>query len=280
MVADAEGVNLLIRYDAEGDLNMTDLRNYSKLYDENEVELVEKTFIPLSDNLKRKQFVNGTVELIDANLTFDPMRPYIDLGTQKKAPRKYIQKELNWFLSQDLSINGHVDDVEIWKQIAAKETGHVNSNYGWMVFSKENGDQYAHAVYQLKTNPNGRQSTCIYMRPTMQVEWNDRVHADHDFACTFATQHLIRNERLDYIVWQRSMDLIFGFVNDFAWHCYVYQKMLSELNMDSSIQIKPGRVLYHAGSAHIYERHFDLLRGVVDEYTTDGVKQLELNFAA
>jgi len=235
------------------------------IYNHNSMELIEKAFIPLYEKYQRREFVNGTVELIDAHLKFEPTDKYINLGTKKNAPQKYIQKELNWYLSQSLSIKDHVDDVEIWSRVATKDAGRVNSNYGWCVLSDENYSQFDHALRQLIDSPNGRQSVCIYTRPSIQVEWNDGVHADHDFICTYATQHFIRDGRLEYIVYMRSNDAIFGLINDFAWHYHVYLRFMSRLS-ENGINLEPGLIHWNAGSLHIYERHYELLRDVVEEY--------------
>jgi thymidylate synthase len=253
--------------------SMTDLRDYSKLYDENETEIIEKVFKFLYEKLLKQEFINETVEIIDAHFKLNPMKPYLDFGTKKKASRKYIVKEIAWYLSNNLSILGYVDDVEIWKKIATKNTGYVNSNYGWCLFSRENGEQYKNALQQLLDNPDGRQSVCIYTRPSIQIEWNDGIHADHDFICTHISQHLIRNKKLEYIVYQRSADQIFGVINDFAWHSFIYQKMLCELN-EKGLFINPGIIHYNAGSAHIYERHYQLLKDIISEYTCDDKQRI------
>jgi thymidylate synthase len=248
---------------------MFDNRDYKLLYDSNESLLVENVMKPLVKKLDVNDTIAGTVELIDAHFTLDPRKPYLDYGTQKKLPRKYILKELNWYLSQDLCINGHVDDIEIWSKVCSQPGHMVNSNYGWCIFSKENGDQnnsqYDFALKQLIAHPEGRQSVCFYSRPAMQWEWNDNVHASHDFTCTFCTQHFIRNNKLEYIVNMRSNDLYFGTGPDFAWHCYVYQKMLGDLKA-AGLDVDWGSIRWNAGSLHIYERHWDLLRDIIREY--------------
>jgi thymidylate synthase len=238
-------------------------------FDNNACELVEKALIPLKTKLDRKEVVAGTVELINLHLTFDPREIFIDLGTSKRAPRKYIKKELDWYLSKDRRITGHIDDVEIWRSCAAPN-GMVNSNYGWCIFSTENCEQFDRAVEQLLQHEDGRQSVCIYTRPSIQHEWNDDVNAHHDFICTFATQHFIRNGKLEYIVYMRSNDLIFGLINDYAWHAYVYEQMLNEVNRVRKevglSAIDYGNIYWNDGSGHVYERHWELLEKVVDEY--------------
>ena len=52
----------------------------------------------------------------------------------------------------------YVDDIpgetpKIWKDIASDE-GKINSNYGWCIYSEENGYQYHNVKRELKNNPN------------------------------------------------------------------------------------------------------------------------------
>jgi thymidylate synthase len=235
-----------------------------ELYDSNETELITKIFRPLNEKLRDNVKVAGTVEFVDAHIKFDPKKPYLDFGTIKKAPRKYIEKELAWYLSKNLSIKGYMEDVEIWNKICTDDKKRVNSNYGWCVFGPKNGNgkesQYDFALQQLKEHPDGRQSVIFYSRPSMQYEWNDNVHAKHDFTCTYCTQHLIRDNKLEYIVNMRSNDAIFGLINDFAWHCYVYDRLIQDLGVEY------GTIHWNAGSLHVYERHWELLQNIVKEY--------------
>jgi thymidylate synthase len=239
-----------------------------ELYGKNEIELLEKVFKPLYDKLIVGDTVAGTVELIDAHVTLDPKYKFLDFPA-KKAPRKYQQKELDWYTSKSLSIHPHVEDVEIWKNVATPD-GHVNSNYGWMVFSPENGDgvksQYEYAIEQLRVHPDGRQSVIFYNRPSMQWEWNDGKHASHDFTCTFSTWHGIRNNKLEYILYMRSNDAWFGLVNDFRWACEVYENMFHGYRSVTGIDIEYGSIHWNACSLHVYERHYDLLKRVVEDY--------------
>jgi thymidylate synthase len=51
----------------------------------------------------------------------------------------------------------------------------------------------------------------------------------------------------------RSNDAIFGYLNDYAWHKYVLDKMGDDL------QIEKRKMIWVSGSLHIYERHFHLI---------------------
>jgi len=241
-----------------------------EVFGSNEKTILINAFLPLYEKLKRNDTVAGTVELIGSHFILDPSQPFLNFADIKKSPQKYIKKELDWYLSQDRCITGYVDDVQIWSAICTKDTKRVNSNYGWCVYSPENSNgqksQFDFALEQLLKSPEGRQSVIFYNRPQMQWEWNDGINASYDFTCTFSTQHFIRNGKLEYLVYMRSNDAIFGFINDFAWHCHVYNDLLEKLNATREVKIERGNIHWNAGSFHVYERHYELLEQICEEF--------------
>lgn len=162
----------------------------------------------------------------------------------------YVQRELEWYLSQSLSVYDIPNTPKIWTQICDKD-GMINSNYGWCIFSKENGEQYKHCLEQLKESYDSRRAMMIYTRPSMQTDYNKNGMSD--FMCTNSVQCLIRNHTLYYIINQRSCDAIFGWKNDIQWHKWVCNKLLTDLHLTNS------KIIHQVGSLHIYERHFYLI---------------------
>lgn len=208
----------------------------------------------LANDIKLERFIQDRsgVKLVERRavlLDLDPADPIIDVGAWR-TNEEYVKKELAWYLSEDRNITGHVDDVKIWKQVADKD-GVVNSNYGWCLFSEENGLQYQHVIEELVANPSSRRASMIYTRPSM---WTDATeNGRNDFICTWGAQAYIRDERLEYHVLQRSCDQLYGFFNDLAWHCYVAQLLAEDL--DAGL----GHLYYFIDSLHVYERHFPRL---------------------
>ena len=179
----------------------------------------------------------------------------------RKPNYDYAKREIQWYESQSLYVKDIPGEVpKIWQMCADKD-GKINSNYGWCIFSEENGDQFNHCVERLLNDPFTREACMIYNRPSMQVDCN--TNGMHDFMCTYSTQ-LFLNEvdegkfRLDYTVFQRSCDSCYGYNNDFLWHDYVHNKLVDELNKKGLSVIK-GDMIYNCGSLHVYERHFKFL---------------------
>lgn len=176
-----------------------------------------------------------------------------------RAPNKdYIEKELRWYRSQSLFVKDLGAPVpKIWTDVSSTK-GKINSNYGWCVFSADNGYQYVSARTQLLKDKNTRKAIMIYTRPGMQSEWN--TDGMSDFMCTNNVQLFIRNNKLIYIVNQRSCDAVFGYTNDVAWHNYVYKLLLEDLQ-EVYPEVESEHVNYICGSLHVYPRHQKLLEG-------------------
>ena len=168
-----------------------------------------------------------------------------------KVNYDYVMREIQWYESQSLNVNDIPGGAPaIWNQVSDPD-GWINSNYGWCIFSPDNGEQYHNALEELKRNPDSRRATMIYTRPSMWSDYNKNGMSD--FMCTNAVQYLIRNNKLHSVVQMRSNDVVYGYKNDYAWQ----QTVLGKLSTDLGIEI--GDIHWNVGSLHVYERHFDLV---------------------
>ncbi len=179
----------------------------------------------------------------------------------RKPNYDYAKREIQWYESQSVFVNDIPGDVpKIWQMCADKDSK-INSNYGWCIWSYENGNQFKHCVDRLMDDHYTREACMIYNRPSMQVDCN--ANGMHDFMCTYATQHFL-NEidenkfRLDYTVFMRSQDAVYGYCNDKLWHDYVQSYLLEALK-SNGLNVVNGKMIYNCGSLHVYERHFYLL---------------------
>jgi thymidylate synthase len=175
----------------------------------------------------------------------------------RKPNYDYIQRELEWYESESL----YVEDIPgetpaIWKQVASKD-GRINSNYGYLIWSKENGKQYENVLNELERNPNSRRAVMIYNRPSMHADYC--ADGMSDFICTFANTFLIRNNKLysHYIL--RSNDAVFGYDNDVHWAMHVQKMLAADLN------IEIGDLIWTVSSLHVYSRHFKFIEELMNE---------------
>lgn len=173
-----------------------------------------------------------------------------------KVNEEYVQKELEWYISQSLNVYDIPNTPKIWQQVAT-EDGRINSNYGYLIFSEENGNQFKHVVQTLAKDKNSRRATMIYTRPSIQTEYN--TDGMSDFICTNTVNYFIRNNKLHCVVQMRSNDMWAGYRNDYAWQKWVLNEVAAELN-GMGAEIEVGDIIWNAASLHLYERQFGLVR--------------------
>lgn len=202
---------------------------------------------------------NIKYEWIDVHAIFD-VDSDIDCSN-----KEYIQHELDWYLSQDLNINGHegIETNPVWK-VCATEEGSVNSNYGWCLWSKENNTQFMHAIEAMLEDRYTKHAVMIYSRPTINDEWNDNKHAHSDMICTVYVNYLLRDGKVEACVHMRSNDIWRGLRNDLAWQQYVLKQFVKTLN-GRGLSCECGRIHWTADSLHLYERDVDKARKYMRE---------------
>ena len=203
-----------------------------------------------------------TIEI--QNVQFEVDKPWI----VREPNKEYFQRELKWYQTESLNVNDIPDGApKMWKSCATPD-GYINSNYGWMIWSKDNYEQYKHCLQKLIEDPHTREACMIYNRPSMQEEYNK--NGMHDFCCTYAVQCFLNEDNsgryhLKYIVYMRSNDAVFGFDNDALWHMHVQERLSRDLfgNIPTLTEITGpiicDSIVWNAGSLHVYERHFKFL---------------------
>ncbi len=195
-----------------------------------------------------------TIEIVNASFLAD--EPSI-FGTVNE---EYVAREKAWYRSMSLNVNDIPGGPpKIWQQVADKN-GMINSNYGWCIYSQENGYQFTKVLEELLASPLSRRATMIYNRPSMHEDYNKNGMSD--FMCTYSTQYYLRDGLLHASVFMRSNDAVFGYKNDYAWQRYVQEQLLDALNGRKGTVYGLGDLHWNAGSLHVYERHFEL----VDEW--------------
>lgn len=220
---------------------------------------IRNIFIKKLKNNDVRELYNGTVKTLEIqNAHFVCDKDWI----VREPNYDYASREIEWYNTQSL----YVEDIpgntpKIWNDCADSD-GKINSNYGWCIFSNENGNQYKNCIRTLMNDNFSRQAVMIYNRPSMYSDANK--NGMHDFMCTFCTQMFLNklNDNtfsLKYIVYQRSCDAVFGFNNDHLWHKYVALKLVDDLNSRVINVTKLDPIEFNVGSLHVYERHWKFL---------------------
>jgi thymidylate synthase len=126
----------------------------STVYGVSNIRNIFKEKLKMGDFVTDKTGVK-TVEIINA--AFFANEPAI-FGTVNED---YVKRELEWYKSMSLNVNDIPGGPpEIWKMVAST-TGRINSNYGWCIYSFENGDQFTKVVDELSVNPDSRRAVMI-----------------------------------------------------------------------------------------------------------------------
>ena len=169
---------------------------------------------------------------------------------------EYIERELQWYESQSRYVEDIPGDTPaIWRQVADGD-GRINSNYGYLIWSEENGNQYNNVLAELSNNPNSRRAVMIYNRPSMHKDYC--ADGMSDFICTYANTFLIRNGKLISHYLMRSNDCVFGYTADVHWAMHV-QKMLA-----ADLGVEAGNLIWTATSLHAYEKHFSHIEKLIE----------------
>jgi thymidylate synthase len=205
----------------------------------------------LIEKLTNQEFVLDktgvkTIELIGQSFIADEDIIFGEIN------KDYIRRELNWYLSKSLNINDIEKPVpKIWKEVCDKQ-GFINSNYGYLIFDEKNFNQFDKCVSHIKANNDTRRATMIYTRPSMHKEYQSNGMSD--FICTNAVNYYVRNGQINAVVQMRSNDVIYGYKNDYAWQKYVLDLLCKKTDLIA------GDIIWNAGSLHVYERNFNLIK--------------------
>lgn len=198
-----------------------------------------------------------TIEIIGATFIADEDSIFGEIN------ENWIKRESEWYHSQSKNVNDIPGGApQIWKMVAS-DKGFINSNYGNLIFSEENFNQFNNCLTQLELDEHSRRATMIYTRPSIQYDYC--VDGMSDFICTETVQYFIRDEKLITVVKMRSNDAWAGFRNDLAWQKEV-QSLLYDKLLKTYPQLLLGPIIWSVGSLHLYEKQFYL----VDNFTKTG----------
>lgn len=228
-----------------------------------------KQFVTTGSNASQTKGQESYVELLAKQIELDPYSPYVYIDKNFQTPKKYVKAELDWYKSMDLSIIGHegIESNPTWQSCCTKDDKkEINSNYGWCVFSDENGSQYDNCLEVLTKDKTSRNGIIMYNRPSIYKDY--KRDGMHDMICTMQSQFFIRDVKdiptLFMVHTMRSNDVRYGFIcSDLAWNCFVYQNMYEDLKKVNPI-LNPGTIIWTSNSMHLYSRHYEDLKNLIE----------------
>lgn len=202
-----------------------------------------------------------TISSFGITNTYD-LQDEFPIMTLRKINYRAAIDELLW-IWQKKSNNVNDLNSHIWDSWA-DENGSIGKAYGYQLGVKHHYpegemDQVDRVLYDLKHNSASRRIlTNIYNHADLS-EMNLYPCA---YSCTFVTQ----GDTLNMILNQRSQDMVVA--NN--WNVLQYSVLLHMFAQVSNL--KPGKLIHVIANAHIYDRHIDICKKIIQNPIYDGVK--------
>lgn len=190
-----------------------------------------------------------TLELCNVNICLINPRNRSTYNPQRKWKLPLAIGEFAWHISGSNSLDFISYYAKQWKDFSSDGKLISQSCYGHKIFNKDiSGESQWHRLIKLlKTDKSSRRAVLDLYDSDNGIDYFAK-----DIACVCTVQFLIRNEKLDAIVSMRSNDLIWGLPYDI----YLFTMLQELLSLELGIEI--GKYYHNVGSMHIYEKHFDL----------------------
>lgn len=179
----------------------------------------------------------------------------------------YAKKEMLWYLGADPKDDSITEYATMWKKLQ-QEDGTFHSNYGQYIFKGghlNQPSQFAYVASTLAEDPQSRRATMVLLQPYHLFRENS------DVVCTYALQFTIEDGHLYMTVLMRSNDIVFGFTND-AFCFWNIIALLHAVLLKKYPDLKLGTYTHFAGSMHVYERHYEMLRKITASPNGDSVR--------
>ena len=186
-------------------------------------------------------------EAILSNFVINPKQPIADFP-QRTFNWKYLAGEMAWYLKQDRDVDYIGNFSNFWSRITNPDTNEINSNYGSLVFNKQ---QFGWVIDSLEQDKNSRQAIMFFNSPKFQFEGNK------DFVCTMYANFFIRHNILHMKVQMRSNDIFYGLTFDAPFFAFLQQSVYLKLK-ETYPELELGMYYHFADNLHFYERHFEL----------------------
>jgi len=199
-------------------------------------------------------------EMCDVALEIGDPLSCLYTNPERSSQFKYIAAELLWYFMGRSDVEYISKFAKFWESIQ-NEDGTVNSSYGNLLFTNKNEHgltQYQWALESLIKDKDSRQAILHFNLPIHQR------HGNKDFVCTVYGIFQIRNNRLNFTVHMRSNDVILGLPTDVAFFATLQSQMLKHLRQHGGYsELSMGTYTHIANSFHLYERHFDLVKRMI-----------------
>lgn len=200
-----------------------------------------------------------TIKTFGVTARYD-LREEFPALTLRRTALKSAMDEILW-IYQKKSNNVHDLNSHIWDEWA-DETGSIGKAYGYQIgqkshYAEDDFDQMDRVLYDLKHTPYSR-----------RIMTNTYVFSDlsemHLYPCAYSVTYNVTQRpqddkpTLNMILNQRSQDILAA--NN--WNVCQYAILL--MMVAQSVDMIPGELLHVIADAHIYDRHVDIVRELIE----------------
>lgn len=182
--------------------------------------------------------------------------------TLRRSYWKTAWDEIAW-IWQKKSNNINDLNSHVWDQWA-DDTGSIGKAYGYQMakkypFPEGMSDQVDHVIWQLQNDPASRRIM------TNMYNFED-LHEMALAPCAYSMTFSVKGNKLNAILNQRSQDMIAA--NNFN----VVEYALIVYCLASAYGYEPGELVHCVADMHIYDRHIEIARELIQNPTYDAPK--------
>lgn len=185
-----------------------------------------------------------TREMLDFRLEL--LNPWFCIVDRKGFSARFMNAEIDQFVAG-------VHDGEVLKAVSPQAAGMITekTNYGVRI-----GRQLSTVVDELSSHRDSRRAVAYVGHPDdlehLRNHPSERAARANEIACACVWQWVVRNDQVHMIVYGRSWDIVWGLCYD------IPSAVAVQMAVASALRLPVGTFVFHAGSAHVYERHYEL----------------------
>lgn len=192
------------------------------------------------------------IEIENAVILFPPYVRFVNFEC-RHLKLSYIKKEFLWYLKGDKYDTSICEYASMWKNFINND-GSINSNYGQYIFGNMN--QFDNVINELINDRDSRRASIIILQPYHLLNKDMK-----EVPCTYSINFRIREDKLNMSVKMRSQDAILGGGSDWPIFSFIHEMALNALKLKYN-NLKLGDYCHFVDSLHIYEKHFEMAKGI------------------
>lgn len=192
---------------------------------------------------------NGKVKSLPTTVMFEVRQPWekVLFSPRRDANPIFHLMEAVWMLAGARDV-AFLDQFNKNMKNYSDDGVVFNAAYGYRWAAHFGFDQIEEVVSRLKVDPHDRRTVITMWDP------QDLLKDTRDMACNCQIMPRVVGDRLDFLITNRSNDLVFGAMGANAVHMSFLQEWLAV-----SLGLRCGMWHHVSANLHVYEQHFGFL---------------------